>query len=53
MTTERAQTLYARRKGLIEPAFTMLATAFNLRVLWRAWAAGQSPRPLNASPLPI
>ena len=64
MATELAQTLYAGRKGLIEPAFgiikeqlrgrrfllrglnnvraefTMLATAFNLRVLWRAWAAG-------------
>ena len=77
MATEQAQTLYARRKGLIEPAFgiikeqlrgrrfllrgldnvraefTMLATAFNLRVLWRAWAAGQSPRPFNASPLPF
>ena len=77
MATEQAQTLYARRKGLIEPAFgiikeqlrgrrfllrgldnvraefTMLATAFNLRVLWRAWAAGQSPRPFNASPLPL
>ncbi len=77
MATEQAQTLYARRKGLIKPAFgiikeqlrgrrfllrgldnvraefTMLATAFNLRVLWRAWAAKRSPRPFNASPLPL
>ena len=75
MAGDQAQTLYARRKGLIEPVFgiikeqlrgrrfllrgldnirgefTMLATAFKLRVLWRAWAAGQSPRPLQREPV--
>ncbi len=61
MTTERARSLYARRKELIEPIFgilkeqlgarrfllrglanvraefRLLATAFNLRTLWRFW----------------
>ena len=61
MTTERARSLYARRKELIEPIFgilkeqlgarrfllrglanvraefRLLATAFNLRTLWRVW----------------
>ena len=67
MATERARSLYARRKGLIEPIFgilkeqlgarrfllrglenvraefTLLATAFNLRVLWRIFADKRRP----------
>ena len=67
MTTERARRLYARRKGLIEPIFsilkeqlgarrfllrglvnvqaefTMLATAFNLRTLWKIWKTHWRP----------
>ena len=37
----------------VRAEFTMLATAFNLRVLWWVRASGQSPRPLNASPLTL
>ena len=69
MTTDTARRWYARRKGLIEPTFSilkeqmaarrfllrglpnvraefvLLATAFNLRTLWRAWASGGPPGP--------
>ncbi len=75
MTTDVARRWYARRKGLIEPAFgilkeqlrarrfllrgldnvkaefLILATAFNLRVLWRAWTVGQPPEPIERSPV--
>ncbi len=45
--------LGARRfllRGLanVRAEFMMLTTAFNLRVLWRAWATYQSPWPANA-----
>jgi len=62
MNTDKARTLYSRRKELNEPTFgiikdqmnarkfllrglanvsaefTLLATAFNLRTLWRIWS---------------
>ena len=69
MTTEEAQKLYSRRKGLVEPVFgilkehlgarrfllrglanvraefNLLATAFNLKTLWRILSTSRHPAP--------
>ena len=47
----RGRRFLLRGLNNVRAEFTMLATAFNLRVLWRAWAAGRTPSPFNA-PLP-
>ena len=47
----RARRFLLRGLNNVGAEFTMLATAFNLRVLWRAWAAGRAPSAFSA-PLP-
>ena len=45
----RARRFLLRGLANVRAEFMMLATAFNLRVLWRAWKAHQSQGPAELS----
>ena len=45
----RARRFLLRGFANVKAEFMMLATAFNLRILWRAWASHQSQEPAKLS----
>ena len=45
-----ARRFLLRSLSNVRAEFVVLATAFNLRTLWRAWACRRTPRPTPSSP---